>query len=95
MQKRRKLRVNWFRLIIVVMAGYFIYSGVNQYNQLHAINREQEAVRVRLEQAREMNAGLLEERRRLNDRNYIEKLAREELGLVKPGEILYIPAEKN
>lgn len=94
-QRRRKLRVKWFRLVLLSIFGYFIYICFNQYSQISAINQEKEAVKLRLEQAREVNANLTEERKRLNDRAYIEKLAREELGLAKPGETPYIPSGKN
>ncbi|SDM65241.1 cell division protein FtsL [Dendrosporobacter quercicolus] len=95
MQRRRTFRVKWFRLIVVTLSAYLIYAGVNQYNQLSAIQQEQTMIKLQLEQAREVNASLTEERKRLNDRAYIEKLAREELGLAKPGETLYMPADKN
>lgn len=95
MQRRRTFRVKWFRLIVVTLSAYLIYAGVNQYNQLSAIQQEQAMIKLQLEQACEVNASLSEERKRLNDRAYIEKLAREELGLAKPGETLYMPADKN
>ncbi|QJW45763.1 septum formation initiator family protein [bacterium BFN5] len=94
-RRRSKLRVKWFRLVLLSIFGYFIYICFNQYSQISAINQEKEAVKLRLEQAREVNANLTEERKRLNDRAYIEKLAREELGLAKPGETPYIPSGKN
>lgn len=95
MQRRRTFRIKWFPLIVLGLFGYFGYACFNQYNQLSAIQEEQATVKLKLEQARQVNAGLLEEQKRLNDRTYIEKLAREELGLAKPGETLYIPADKN
>ncbi len=95
MQRRRKLRIKWFRLVLLGIFGYFLYICFNQYSQLSAINQEKEAVKIKLEQARETNATLIEERKRLQDRAYIEKLAREELGLTKPGETPYVPAGKN
>lgn len=36
------------------------------------------------------NARLAERLQRLNDPEYVEKLAREQLGLVKPGEVSYV-----
>ncbi|NLM97500.1 MAG: hypothetical protein GX175_07830 [Halanaerobiaceae bacterium] len=37
---------------------------------------------------------LEEELENVNNPEYIEKIAREELGLVKPGELLIIPVEE-
>ncbi|MEG6586165.1 FtsB family cell division protein [Dendrosporobacter sp. 1207_IL3150] len=95
MQRQRKLRINWFRFTVLIIFGYFLYVCLGQYNQLSAINQEKETAKQQLEQMRQNNASLQEERKRLNDRTYIEKLAREELGLAKPGETPYIPAAKN
>lgn len=92
---RRRFRIKWFRFIIM---GFFIYGAyliIGQHNQLNAINRETENTRLRLEEANKSKAVLLEERSRLNDRSYIEKLAREDLGLVKPGEAPFITGPKN
>ncbi|MGI6091976.1 MAG: septum formation initiator family protein [Veillonellaceae bacterium] len=95
MARRRKVRIKWFRLAAIFIFGYFIYLFVGQQNQLSAIESENKAARQRLEQAVQENASLIEERNKLNTPAYIEKLAREELGLVKPGEVPYIPAAKN
>jgi len=94
-QRQRRYRFKWFRLLVMAIIGYFIYVCVGQQSQISAINQEREVVRQKLQQAGEANAALTEERSRLNDRAYIEKLAREELGLTKPGETPYIPAAKN
>jgi cell division protein FtsB len=37
------------------------------------------------------NAGLEAQIRRLNDPEYLERLARERLGMVRPGEIGFVP----
>lgn len=95
MSRRRKIRIKWFRLAVFMIAGYFIYLIVGQQSQLSAIEAENKLTRQRLEQAIQVNAALKEERDKLNTPAYIEKIAREELGLVKPGEVPYIPAAKN
>jgi cell division protein FtsB len=53
--------------------------------------REFRAVDLALQRAREENAALREEARRLReDPSAIEALARRDLGLIKPGELLFI-----
>lgn len=95
MSRSRKVRIKWFRLVVFFIAGYFIYLVIGQHNQLSAIEAENKAARQRLEQAKQVNASLAEERNQLGNPAYIEKIAREELGLVKPGEVPYIPSTKN
>lgn len=55
-----------------------------------AIDRETAAAEIKLVEAQKRNTELVEERTKLNDKAYVEKLAREELGLVKPGETPYV-----
>lgn len=94
MRSRHRYRVKWFKLVAIGLSLYFMYLYVGQQSQLNAINSETESIRMELTQFQQMNTALKEERDALNDRRYVEKLAREELGLVKPGEVPYIAAEK-
>jgi len=94
MQTRHKYRIKWFRLITIALSCYFIYLSLGQQSQLNAIGNEAESVRMELAELQQVNAALKEERDALNDRRYVEKLAREELGLVKPGETPYIVTGK-
>jgi cell division protein FtsB len=94
MQERRKYRVKWFRLLVIVLSFYAIYLTIAQQTNLNAIHRETQSVSVKLSQLQQINGTLHEERDALNDRKYVEKIAREELGLVKTGEIPYIVSER-
>ena len=94
MQVRSKYRVKWFRLFLIVLSGYFIYLCVGQQSQLASIRRETQSTRMQIQQLQQANVTLNEERNALQDPKYVEKLAREELGLVKPGEIPYLPGDK-
>ncbi|WP_237769557.1 FtsB family cell division protein [Pelosinus fermentans] len=87
--------MKWFKLFLFVLCSYFIYLTVGQQSQLSSIRRENQATRMQLQQLREANTVLQEERKALHDPKYVEKLAREEQGLVKPGEIPFISVEKN
>ena len=95
MQPRRKIRVRWFRLAAIVVVGYCCYILVNQQLELSAIRQETDATRVKVDQLRQLNKSFADEKVRLSTPAYLEKLAREELGLAKPGEVPYVPAGKN
>lgn len=94
MQNPNKYRIKWFKLLTIILSVCFVYSFIHQQNQLNAIRRDSDSVRAQLTDFRESNTNLKEERDALNDRRYVEKVAREDLGLVKPGEIPYIVSEK-
>ena len=92
MQTHRKYRVNWFRVISIGLSCYFVYLVIGQQHQLNAIVNEAQAVQLQLEQSKQLNTTLKAERDALNDPKYVEKVARQEQGLVKPGETPYIRA---
>ncbi|EAX47247.1 Septum formation initiator [Thermosinus carboxydivorans Nor1] len=95
LRQGKKYRFNWFRLVMLGLIGYFGYVLYGQYTELAAIRQEMAATRARLEEVRQQNKALQEERQRLTTPAYVEKLAREELGLVKPGEVPFIPAGRD
>ena len=95
MAGRPQYRIKWFRMAVMAVIGYSLYIFSAHQLELNAVNRKAEATRIRLEQLKQANQALAEEKVRLTTPAYVEKLARDELGLVKPGEIPYIPAEKN
>lgn len=89
---RSKRSFSWFRLFLAVILIYFSYVGIEQQFHINDVQREKEIASIRLAEARQINQELIEERDRLRQAGYIEKIAREELGLVKPGELPYISA---
>lgn len=87
---KRKYRLNWFRVVMIAIILYTIYVCVNQQLQYAAISREMEATKTQLEQLQQTNEAMGQEKQKLSTPAHVEKLAREELGLVKPGEIPYV-----
>lgn len=90
MQKRWKF--GWFHLLLLGVFLYFGYLGYEQQIQLDEIASQQVEVKVRLEAVKAENEKLQAEKERLGQMAYVEKVAREELGLVKPGEMPYVSA---
>ena len=94
MAERQKHRVKWFRVVAVVLGAYFVYLFAGQQSQLNAINKENDGIRTQLAEFQQTNAALKEEVSALHDPKYVEKVARNELGLVKPGESPYVIVDK-
>lgn len=63
-----------------------------QQTELYKIRHETELVKARMAEESALNKSLNAEKDKLSTAEYIEKVAREQLGLVKPGEVPYIPA---
>ncbi|MCI7612975.1 MAG: septum formation initiator family protein [Selenomonadaceae bacterium] len=84
---------NWFALLLAVIVGYSGWILADQQMTLGALDDDMTAARERLQAARTENQQLKDENTQLQDEAYIEKLAREELGMTRKGEMPYIYAD--
>jgi cell division protein FtsB len=76
-------------IALIVLLGFFwiYFPAISRYRELKI---QEEKITHDITDLDQRIEGLIEERRLLkNDLNYLEKVIREELGLVKPGEIIY------
>ncbi|MDR1496273.1 MAG: septum formation initiator family protein [Clostridiales Family XIII bacterium] len=80
-------------ILICVTASVVFFVGSSAFRIMELKAQEEEAVGV-LEARIEQKARLESELAMLKDKEYIEEQARERLGMVKQGEILYIFEEK-
>lgn len=88
------IRSRFFKILLIIIVGLLAY----RYYQNYAMIRKLEATITELENSLIMARGektrLEEELNNINNPEYIERIAREELGLVKPGELLLMPVEE-
>ena len=96
-QENRKTsgrRLDWFVVLMVGIVGYFSYMMVSQHFYLNSVNQDYDAAQQRLQSAQQENDALQQEKAQLNDPAYIEKIARDELGMTRQGEMPYIYSRK-
>lgn len=93
-EKRKALRISWFAVILILIIIYTLYMLLTQAVRLHAIEEEHDAVTQKIEEEAAIQQKLQAECEQLTDRAYIEQVARDELGLVKEGEVPFISREK-
>lgn len=74
-------------LVFIIYAGYIFTMQQFDIVRFHKIDAETKA---RSEYLKYTNTRLAEQLNITNSKKFIEKMAREKLGLVKPGEIVYI-----
>lgn len=84
----------WFPLLVVAVVVYFSSVLISQQVRLNQVERDQAASDYRLETARQENEALLLEKERLSDPEQIERIAREELGMIKYGEVPYATSKR-
>ncbi len=87
MKKRKGF--NWFALFMIVVVAYFATVIISQQMHLSHVSETQHLANKRLEAAQKENEKLRKEYEELQDLGNIEKIAREDLGLAKDGELPY------
>lgn len=90
----KNFHLNWFRFSLLIFGLGFTYFFIHQSYELWVIHQEAVASKLKLEQITEIHQSLVDEKLRLNSLDYIEKIARDDLGLVKPGEVPYLSNNK-
>lgn len=86
---RKRNSFNWFALVMFAMVAYFLTVLASQQVHLSHVSESQRIADKRLEQAKATNDKLRKELAELQDINNIERIAREDLGLAKEGEMPY------
>lgn len=88
MSKRKKSGVGLIMLIAFI--GYFAYTFLTQQQMLESRSAEMSKVVTKINEQKQINQDLLREKKELNTDEYIEKVAREKLGMVKEGEKIFM-----
>lgn len=88
--------LSFFITILLLLAGYSALFGEYGYVALSKAERRSQEYTQRIEQLKKENQVIKNEIRALKkDPTAIEKIAREELGLVREGEIKMSPAKQH
>ncbi len=93
-QRREGRHINWFALLLAGIIIYFASILISQQIYLSQARTDQEAAEARLKVAQQENEALRAEQENLGKLDYVEKLAREELGMVRQGEMPYSTGSK-
>ena len=90
----KKKGFNWFALLMFAVIAYFVTILVSQQVNLSHVSESQYMADKRLEAAKAENDKLKKQYEELQDVSNIERIAREDLGLAKEGELPYQAAAK-
>jgi len=88
---RRRLTGTVSFFLFLFLLGYLAVSFSTQFVRLQILRRDIAEMRAEVAELQQRNAALREELERLQSRGYVEQVAREKLGLVKPGETSIVP----
>ena len=93
-EKPQRRQINWFAIIMIILfllAAFKLWEQAITYRDL---SQDRIKAEERLKAAQEENEKLMNEKAQLDDPEYVEKLAREQLGMTKQGEIPYVYSKK-
>jgi cell division protein FtsL len=91
---RKTFRWSRSKLPVIVIAALLLYAAVtfgSQFSRLYAMQQDVQQIQAEVAELRQRNADLREQVKLLQSDAYVESIARERLGLVKPGESRIVP----
>jgi cell division protein FtsL len=92
-KKKKPIRIRY--IIILLLTVNIVYTLTAQYITIRKSRAQEAQIKTQIEEAKEENERLKEELERMQSDEYMEKLAREKLGLIKPGEIPFVDVGDN
>lgn len=93
-QVKKKYKVDYLRVILVVALILFSITFTKQQLKLNEYNVQINNIEQDIAESREKISELKSIENMANDSEYIEQIARNELGLVKPYEKVFIDVDK-
>lgn len=78
------------KLVVLALLIYMATSLLNLQGQLRTAQREQESLSAQVSAQKQMNADLADAVEHNDDPQRIEDIARDKLGLVAPGEKVFV-----
>ncbi|NLN18777.1 MAG: septum formation initiator family protein [Firmicutes bacterium] len=89
-RRRRKVTARFYRFVALLILLFVASSYGVAIWRVQKVDRQIEMTRRTLNAVRMRNAQLLEELERVSSDEYVERVAREELGLVAEGETVFV-----
>lgn len=91
--KKTSKRNNKMRFVLfVVMFGYFVWVFITQQIEFTGKQKVLAQVEANIEEQKQISEQLAERYEVVNSPEYIERIAREELGFARPDEIIFYDA---
>ena len=95
-KNRRIFQVSRSRLPLLVVGILLLYVSISltsRFDSLYTMQKDLRDVQAQVKQLREVNSNLSQQLELLQSDAYVEQVAREKLGLVKPGETRIVPVD--
>lgn len=93
-KKNKKKKIKMIHIFMLVFSFYFVYTLVDQQIQINKYNSQIEMYRADIKSKTELTDYYNKQKGSIQTDEYIENVARETLGYVKPYEKIFIDANK-
>lgn len=95
MKQNIKFKIKKRFLVLLFIFGYVAFNFGHQFWRINQLEKEIANYNATKVAVLEEQKRLQEEIDLLQNKSYIERVAREQLGLIKPGEVLLVPAVRS
>ncbi len=92
--KKRKKKFNIFNLLVVAFIVYFVYTVYDQQLQINKYDSQIDMYKADIESKNELVEYYASQKSSIESDEYIESVARDTLGYVKPYEKIFVDANK-
>ena len=93
-KKNKNKKIKMIHIVMLVFSFYFVYTLVDQQIQINKYNSQIEMYRADIKSKTELTDYYNKQKGSIQTDEYIENVARETLGYVKPYEKIFIDANK-
>lgn len=93
-KKNEKKKIKMIHIVMLVFSFYFVYTLVDQQIQINKYNSQIEMYRADIKSKTELTDYYNKQKGSIQTDEYIENVARETLGYVKPYEKIFVDANK-
>jgi cell division protein FtsL len=92
-RKKLKYKLSGPGLFFLIILGFIFYSFAGQMVEMYNVQGEMKNIKAQMQELQAKNVELRKQVEQLSSDAYIEREAREKLGLVKPGEKIILEAK--
>ncbi|MGI5824619.1 MAG: FtsB family cell division protein [Bacillota bacterium] len=93
--KNKKKKFRFFAVFLVLFMAFMVYKCCGQVYEINKLNAQKSDLEGTYAEIQDTKEELEKQKALLNDDTYLERLARENLLMVRDGEYLVVPYEEN
>lgn len=94
MNSKKRKKFNMFTLVAILFVAYFIYTFFDQQIQINKYNSQIEMYTADINSKKKETEYYKTQKSNINSTEYIESVARNSLGYVKPYEKIFVDTNK-